>query len=280
MEMNKWYKEGLISPDFFTQTQANGNASMAAGDGMIIPTAWYGYPAEWSVKYPDQDWVLVPGIENSNYGKAWTYSHGSADDVRVLPNWCVLVNAKSKVVDDLLKFMDYQMSDSVKNILTWGVEGQTYTVADGVNHFRDAILADPNTELSKFGLGTGSCRSGIFPQIQDYNTKLETALSEKFQVGGQIITSNVPSFVKDNYNVDQAVPGSTVLLNAKSADDAEEYANIMTPINTYAAEQMAAFISGSRSFDEWDAYVKEINDMGDLKRAMEISNSTIAGKKK
>ncbi len=277
MEMNKWYTEGLISPDYFTQD--DGEGIVAAGDAMIVPSAWYGAPGQWNANYTDQNWVLVPGLENSNYGKPWLYTKGSSDDVRILPNWGVLVNSKSKNVDELLKFMDYQMDESVKDILSWGVEGKTYTVTDGVKHYTQDTLSDPDA-LNKAGVGTGSCRSGIFPQIQDMNPQLESAYKQDFYYNGQVISNTVPGFVKDNFNLEQSVPNSIIIQDPLTPDEAEEYANIMTPINTYAAEQMAAFISGNRSFDEWNSYVKEIQDMGDIQKAMDIYNSKIKGLKK
>lgn len=277
MEMNKWYSEGLISPDFFTQD--DGDGSIAAGDAMLVPTIWYGQPAYWNHDYPDQNWVYLPGLENSKYGKPWVFNKGSADDVRILPNWSVLVNAKSKNVDDLLTFMDFQMDDSIKDILNWGVEGKTYTVTDGAKHFTQEYLNDTESN-NKYGIGTGSSRSGIFPQIQDMNPQLEGALKQDFIFNGKTVTSTVPGFVKDNFDNSQAAIGSTIIVDPLTTDEAEEYANIMTPINTYAAEQMAAFISGSRSFDEWDKYVKELNDMGDIQKAMDIYNSKIKGQKK
>ncbi len=283
MEMNKWYKEKLISPDFFTQTTANGDGTVAAGEAMIIPSVWYGSPAEWNKKYPDQYWILIPGLENPKYGKPWVYNKGSSDDVRILPNWAVLVNAESRNVDELLRFMDYQMSDTVSTILNWGVEGNTYTVADGAKQFSDAIKADIDG-LNKAGVGTGSCRSGIFPQIQDMNAGLASqkaqGLLQDFIYKGQTTNNTVPGYIKDNYNDEQALPFSRIILDPLTTDEAEEYANIMTPINTYASEQMAAFIIGSRSFDKWDAYVKELNAMGDIQKAMDIYNSKIKGKKK
>lgn len=283
MEMNKWYKEKLISPEFFTQTTANGDGAVAAGEAMIVPSVWYGSPAEWNKKYPDQYWILIPGLENPKYGKPWVYNKGSSDDIRILPNWAVLVNAESKNVDELLRFMDYQMSDTVSTILNWGVEGNTYTVADGAKHFSDAIKADIDG-LNKAGVGTGSCRSGIFPQIQDMNAGLESQLAQgllqDFIYKGKTINNTVPGYIKDNYNDEQALPFSKIIMDPLTTNEAEEYANIMTPINTYASEQMAAFIIGSLSFDKWDAYVKELNAMGDIKKAMDIYNSKIKGKKK
>ena len=114
-----------------------------------------------------------------------------------------------EVITDLLTFMDYQMSDTVKEILTWGVEGQTYTEVDGVKTLIDSILADPSTEMASFGFGTGTCRSGIFPQIQDKTVQLGTELSEGFvNDDGTVTTSIIPSYIRENFSTEKARPES------------------------------------------------------------------------
>ena len=49
----------------------------------------------------------------------------------------------------------------------------------------------------------------------------------------------------------------------------------MTPVETYAQEQKVKFIKGERSFDEWNKYIEELNNMGDINAALEIYNSKL-----
>jgi putative aldouronate transport system substrate-binding protein len=278
VEMNRWYSEGLISPDYFVQTQANGNATIAAGDGMIIPSNWYGYPGYWATLYPDQDWVVVPGIKNATYGEPWVFSQGSMDDTRILPWWSIAINPSSKNVDELLKFMDIQMSDSINTLLSWGIEGETYTIVDGTKQFTEAVLADKESS-NKYGYGSGSSRSGIFPQTQDMMIELAKAYDQNYVFNGQEITETIPGFVKGYFSITQAIPDTTINLSPLTPEESETYASIMTPIDTYAKEQMAAFISGGRSFDEWDQYIEELAAMGDIQKALDIYQSHITGTK-
>ena len=50
----------------------------------------------------------------------------------------------------------------------------------------------------------------------------------------------------------------------------------MSPITTYESEQRAAFIKGTRSLDEFDAFVAELNAMGDIQAAMDLYNSKLS----
>lgn len=274
-EMNRWYTEGLISPDYFTHTQANGTATLAAGDGMIVPNAWYGYPGAWATQYPDQEWVLKVGLSNPAYGKAWSYNMGYADDTFLRSNWAALVSSKAENVDEILTFMDLQISDEMNDLLSWGVEGVTYNVVDGEKHLADD-LAD---KMQEYAYGTGNCRAGIFPQIINQASQLDLQVQQGFLRDGEVEVNTVPGYIRENFSPDECTPESKVKGQQLSAEDSEWYANAMTPINTYAAEQMALFISNSRSFDEWDAYVEEIKSMGDLDKAIELMNSTVLGEK-
>lgn len=274
-EMNRWYTEGLISPDYLTHTQANGNATMAAGDGMIIPSCWYGYPGHWKGVYPDQEWVIKIGVENPKYGTPWSYTMGYMTDTLIRYNWATLVNAKADNVDELLAFMDLQLSDEIIELQSWGVEGVTYNVVDGEKH----LAPDLAEKAQEYAYGGGNCRAGIFPQAMDQSSQVDLLVSQGFVDDGAITENTVPGYIKENFTVEAATPDSTIVTKPLSADDNEWYANIMTPVNTYAAEQMALFISGSRSFDEWDTYVEEIKSMGDLDKAIEMMNGTVTGKK-
>lgn len=60
-----------------------------------------------------------------------------------------------------------------------------------------------------------------------------------------------------------------------STDENEEYANIITAVDTYVDEQRAKFITGDRSLDEWDAFIEEVQGMGDIQKALDIKNSKL-----
>ena len=275
VEMNRWYAAGLISPDYFTQTQANGNATLAAGDGIILPAMWDGYPAQWETKYPNQKWVLVSGIKNPKYGAPWTHYTYTTDKVSISNAWCLCVNSRSKNVDDMIKFLDYQLSDDVSDIVNWGIKGETYTVgSDQSKKYTDAILKDVSGSLSKYGIGTGTCRSGVFPQIQDALSFVQQESAQNNLADGKAVRAK-PSVLKRDYmkNKDEEEPMAVV--TPLTAEETEQYAEIMTPINTYASEQATKFIKGQRPFSEWNKFIGELNAMGDIQKAMDIYNKHI-----
>lgn len=54
-----------------------------------------------------------------------------------------------------------------------------------------------------------------------------------------------------------------------TGDENIEHTELMFDINEYVAAERVKFITGEKSFDEWDAYVKQVNKLG-AKRATEI----------
>lgn len=270
-ELNKWYEEGLISPEYFTQVQADGNAMLAAGDAMIIPACYYGYPAVWKNSYPEQEWVFSTEIDNPKYGEPWSYTMGTMDDVTIQNYHAILLNAKSDVVDEMLEFMNCYLSDPVVDLFSWGIKDVTYTETDGEKHMTEEILKEGGDQ---YAYGQGNCRAGIFPQAYDRVPILDLSGEQEFvNADGTITSSTVPAYVRENFSAERSNPGHLFLTETMTPDEKEEYANIMTPVNSYAAEQMTAFITGGRSFDDWDAYVEEVKAMGDIDRAIEIQNS-------
>lgn len=268
MVANKWYEEGLVSPEYTTMVQADGQANLAAGDAMIIPVTWYGYPGMWATQYPEQEWVLAPFVYNPEYDR-WIFEEGYKNDLVVSNTYDgIAINAQSEVLDDILTFMDYYYSEDVTEFLAWGIEGKTYTVNEaGEKEF----LYSGWDELNSVALYQGDCRAAIFPQVQSQLVMMQFQTPQNFLLeDGSIIEATPGVFIRDYYSDDATVPATRFVQESQSEEFAEEYANIMTPIETYAAEQTEAFINGTRSFDEWDDYVKEIKSMGDLDRAIEM----------
>lgn len=275
IELNRWYSEGLISPDYFTHTSENGAAAVGSGDAMIIPSIWDGYPGSWEKDYPDQEWVLLPSVKNEKYGEPWVFYAGSPDLWKLNVSYCVLIGAKSKVTDDMLKLMDLQYSDEIVDLLTWGIEGETYEVnAEGDKHMTQKYIDDPKL-MPEIALGSGTCRPGVFPQPQNVTQMAETSPQENIFYNGEMYRGRVFDFLQDNYDEAKVNPASKVTLKPLTTEENENYANIMTAVKTFTDEQRVKFIKGERSFDDWDNYLKEIQQMGDVQTAMDIYNAKV-----
>ena len=169
--------------------------------------------------------------------------------------------------------MDAQYDEDVINLLNWGIEGETYEEKDG----KKSLIVTKD-QYAEYGMPvSGSMRSGIFPQPQDMDLwRIEISEPAPIYWDGEIVTDKLVAFSSSVMNENNASPRDGQPNPSISADESSEYANIMTPVETYAKEQKVKFIKGDRSFDEWDSYIEEINKMGDIQAAMDIYNSKIS----
>ena len=66
--------------------------------------------------------------------------------------------------------------------------------------------------------------------------------------------------------------GTALPRTVLTIDESSEYGDVYTDIKKYCDENIIAFITGSKSFDEWDNFVKEVENMG-IKRCIEIQQA-------
>lgn len=275
--LNLWVEEKLIAPDYMSFTDAQGPAALAAGDAMILPGFWYGFPGYWETQYPDQKWAMVAGISNPKYGPPWTYGTYTKDSTSFITNYGIAISAKSEHVEELVKFLDLQLSKEISDLQNWGIEGKTFTVSDGVNSFTPEYIkaqaeADDPLNASNLCIGSGQCRPGIFPQLQDRLSGAEFSPLQDNIVDGELIRAKNETIKRDSFQQDQEIP-KAILNPPLTTDESNEYANIMTPIETYAKSQVALFILGKRPMSEWDTFVDELKAMGDIQKALDIYNA-------
>lgn len=276
--LNKIYTEGLISPDYFTQTSENGSKALSDGSACILPAVWEGYPAQWTVDYPTEEWVLVPQMTSDKYPDTpWAFVNEVSSEWAMNKSYSIVISAKSKLQDELVKLVDYQYSDEMVNLLNWGIKDSTYKeAADGTKEF--LLSGQANKEaLVATGLPlSGTCRAGIFPQVQDMDLwRIASADPSPIYWEGEVVVEKLVPFAaarmtKENTSPLEYAPSFTL-----SADENEQYANIMAPVETFSKEQKVKFIKGERSFDDWDNYIAELNKMGDIQAALELYNSKI-----
>ncbi len=271
--LNKLYTEGLISPDYFTYTTDMGNADLEAGKACILLSAWEGYPGQWAKTRAEEEWVAVPIPTSDAYpDDAWQFEREFTSEYQFNSKYSMVISASSPVADELVKFVDLQYDEDVINLLNWGIEGETYEVKEGAK----SLLIE-REQWEEYGMPiSNNMRSGIFPQPQDMDLwRIETDSVAPIYWNGEIINDKLVAFSSEAMDETNTSPRDGQPNPSLSADESSEYANIMTPVETYAKEQKVKFIKGERSFDEWDKYIEELNKMGDIEAAMEIYNSKL-----
>ncbi|WP_136604221.1 extracellular solute-binding protein [Paenibacillus dokdonensis] len=281
MFLNKLYKEKLLDPEFATQSDDQVKQKMATGKSFMMPLTWYGNADELNkMSNEGAEWggALLPN--NPKYGKAW--KGWSAEPGKLLSNNNgVLISAKAKEPELLVKMIDYQYSDEMVNLLNWGIEGVTYEVKDGKKQFLPEITNDPipAKKLEPFGVSSsGSNRSGFVFTPQDFASDIAKYKPMPFYADGQYMTGKSKELTNKYGGKESIAPNDrapNVTLNKEQEATKSE---IMTPIETYVSESVIKFVTGATSFDQWDKYLADINKMGDYTLVLKMMNDAVAVK--
>lgn len=148
------------------------------------------------------------------------------------------VNASSKNVELACKFLDYAMSEPCQTMYQWGIEGESYTVdANGNKSYTEQ--ASDNDWLQQLGINP----SFVFPAQQ-------SVVSTDALVADWHAECNAwqEQFVVDPWPFIY----STV-------DESEVINTYMVDIETYVNENATAFITGTKSLDNFDSYIEGLS---------------------
>jgi len=254
-EMNKWYVEGLMGNAFDEK-----GASVKEGDDDVtggIAGSWKGLSnndTKFAEKMrteggqPGTEFVAVPWPKTAD-GKVYSVRPVSRlqKNTEVITTDCA---KDSKKMDALAAIINYMYSDEGSLLLTWGREGDTFTVDEhGVK-----ALTEKGNEQIEFG--------GSKPQYYKF-------------YGNQ--SDCLPSF--GNFDVDSATrdawynESATVWATADfslcypssislTKEQSEKISEDNTQLSTYIGEMKWKFITGQEPLSNFDTYLAELDRMG------------------
>ena len=153
---------------------------------------------------------------------------------------CFAISATCEHPEEVFAFCDYLMSDEV-GVLTWyGIEGVDYNIVDGEYVFTDLYLNNEDDYLGKAGYNF----AGLPSYQLDYMSKqCNQVRQQALDLAPYVYNPTFPFYYK--------LEEENEIINAYRAD-----------LDTYFSENLVAFVMGTRSLDEWDAYVSTVESMG------------------
>lgn len=244
-------EDGLLDPETLTTTSdgsVNELSEKVANSAVYAASGASGTVAEFQLALqeadPDAEFELVqiapPGgpagqvVEPRNFWHGFMLSAEAKDD----PHFVALV-----------QFLDWlYYSPDAREMLRWGVEGETYTKdAEGT------ITIDPDYSLDAYNI----------------NPDAKTDLAKDLGFSTFLAESTESRALKESYNSDQFVEYMDRVLESRTPrdpfppaplDDAElEQASLLaTPLKDTVDTNTLKFILGDRPLAEWDDYVTEL----------------------
>ena len=246
--MNRWYKEGLIDPDYGTVTRqlltgklSAGNVGAAAGEcgGVMGVSLAAGKSKDPNFNLVGAKYPVLKKGQKPEFGTAETiYNQNSG----------VAITSQCKNVELAVKVLDYAYSPEGHLLYNFGIEGESYEMVDGEPKYTEAMYnydkGDITASLKRYIMSIDHA-----PCVQDMRM-YEQRLSYQQQ--------------KDAIDLWADTNMRNHILPHISMNDEENEINseIWADINTFVQETTTKFILGKKPIDEFDSYVEELKKMG------------------
>lgn len=254
--MADWYSEGLISPDFMSQTMNNtanddeiiGNASGFFTTSVNGLTNLSGYEPDSNVQ-PVRAMVLNEG-DLSGFDDAGTsrISKGGA-----------AVAGTCSDIELAVRILDYLYSDDGILLENYGVEGVSFEYDDnGDPVFTDLVTNNPDGY--EFALCLIKYTS---------STPSSICINERNYLGYTDAQVNAIDLWLRNTTSTQA-PGAVWTTDAQT-----EYSSIASDVGSYVSTTCLQFITGGKSMDEWDSFIEDVQSSFDIERMTELYQEAV-----
>ena len=246
--------EGLVPPNFMT-IETKGWEELMSTDRGFITNDYISRIDNFNsaVRQENPDYTLTlmaPPVPNVPTGQA-KIAKSNLD----FAGWTVCNTGDEKGIANSLKVVDWMYTPEAIELLSWGKEGETYTVdAEGKKEF---ILDESERAQTKYGVAT----YGLY-QVIDQDA-FESTYSEE-NINAAI---EVQQYIEDNSN-----PTSWLALDEEEEDRA---AAILDDLTAYCQEEISKFLLSLQPMSEWDNFQKGLIDMG-VEELLEIYRTAYA----
>lgn len=244
--INKLYTEGLINEDMYTVTSEQTFARATEG---LFGAAIVTNPR---TSYNQENFIGAPVMEGP-YGdrlysdvKSTLANHGT-----------FVITDKNEHPEATVRWVDYFYGEEGMKLFFMGVEGVTYREKeDGTLEYTELITNDPdglnfNNAISKYM----TWRNGAYPSV----------VTAKYFNGSE----GQPESIEAAKKLEPYFPEEVWAPFSFTVEENEFMSTTGADIQKYVEEMEAQFITGRASFDQWDNYVKTLEQMG-LDQYMEI----------
>lgn len=244
--MSQWYSDGLIDPDYLT-TDTTQFKSRAVSE---VAGSWYGRAAgvlgnletTMSAINPEFSIVGIPWLsEDGETGKSLVTKY-----IENVIGIGIAVTTSCEKPELAAKWCDYAYGREGHLLMNFGIEGDSYTMEDGIPTYTEKITNDPN------GLSMGETLA-TYAIPGNYAFEQSIYYFDQFMTGSQ----------KDAINIWKKCDTSRILPTLKYKEEEIDTAiKKMNEIKSYVSTMQSKYITGKESFDNYDSFVKQIEKMG------------------
>lgn len=239
--MNRWYKNGLIDVDYPARDMDGVNALITSG----MAGAMVGSVDIASNLFDSQEIEYVtapyPVLNEGDPVRLRAY-----DAVASPIGNSVSITTKCENPEIAVAWLDYAFSEEGSLLYNFGIEGDTYTMVDGMPTFTDKVLNNPDVpgETALF-----LYKMQVFPQLR------WGALANPSTV------KNVKVLEEKTAWTEQGDAELTMPPVSLTAEEGNDLAKILNTTDVYQNEMVTKFIMGVEPLDKFDEYVEQLKKM-------------------
>jgi putative aldouronate transport system substrate-binding protein len=231
--LNKFYQEKLIPQDWLSMDYKAWTQQVATDKTFM------------TIQYIVQIEIMNSQLQNGAHLKFMAPPLGAGEKAYIpkadFETYGIAVSSKTKNLDAALRYIDFIYSDKGKDILSWGKEGESYTIEDGKRKFLPQFK-EPNDLRKELGLMTSAAYG-----VADFEASL--SLSNE----------------NEQYSYTEAMKYQFPTMNVRPVLTDEERNSITDTedqLNKYYESSVAKFIIGETPLSQWDAFLEELNKIG------------------
>lgn len=254
--LNKLYEKGLIDPDVITLKDSELKTKIANDKvGATITTAgtMTTYQEDANASNKSAKWVATPYPTQQNGDKTATiYYDQLVNDY----GFSIGGSTEGEKLEEALEWLDWGFTEEGSRYWNFGTEGESYELKDGQPQFTEKVTKSDKGTIEALKTYTGNVDLGLGMQ----NIKVtEARFSDEANEG-------CATWYDNN---DKALATAIPKQISYTSEESKELATITNTLDGYISENSMKFMTGERSLDEYDQFVKDIEDQG-LERYLEI----------
>jgi putative aldouronate transport system substrate-binding protein len=256
--LNKLYKEELIDAEFMTRTSDSNTANIVRSQVGATNRFLNGKP---KFEAATEKAGEAGAVWNMTVPAAGADGKGFYEKYGPISGWYA-ISKDAKNPEVAIKFLDYiYASEEGNRLLTYGIEGQTYTMVNGKPQFTEFAYKnkdglDINTVLRSLGA------TPTMPWIRASEGPLSLQPKAILEL--------------DPKSAEQVKKVESFLIEANpyslpSVEESETLARYQTEITTYVDSMLAKFVTGVEPID-WDKFTKQVKALG-IDKVLEVKQS-------
>lgn len=258
--LNKWYSEGLIDKNFTTTDAKIREASMLSGKIGVTYGSGGGQLGKWIGALPADSEIKLATLAYpmKNATDKGSRHKGISDN---FPSDGAAITTSCKNPALAAKYLDYFYGEEGHMLSNFGIEGESYTMVDGVPTYTEFITKNPN------GLSMSQAMSQYLRAYSNGPFVQDVGYIEQYYALPEQQQALVDWCENNAYTKQFKVP--KILC---TSEESSEMAEITNNINTYRDQMILKFITGTESFDKYDKFIEQIKKFN-IDRALEIQQS-------